>query len=191
MTTIGTSPIVSRNDVQNSTLQKHEPQTIHASEVQANARAAALTPSPSLRTASETNRLAQTQETETAASNVEEKPKTPSGDPVRGARLFIQKCGMCHTAEPEKNRTGPSLFNVFNREAGTAPGFSYSRGMKAAEHSWTETLLDKFLKNPKEVVPGTKMQFKVNKKADRQDLIAYLKETVAKDNAAEAPKTEK
>jgi cytochrome c len=41
---------------------------------------------------------------------------------------------------------------------------------------WNDANLDKYLQNPKSLVPGTKMVFPgLKNEKDRQDVIAYLK----------------
>jgi len=59
-------------------------------------------------------------------------------DPERGARLF-RDCRACHsvidetgTARVRGGRTGPNLFGVIGRHAGSVPGFHYSPSMVAA-----------------------------------------------------------
>ena len=54
-----------------------------------------------------------------------------AGDATAGATVF-KKCAVCHVADSDKNKVGPSLFKVMGRTAGTHPGFSYSPAMKAA-----------------------------------------------------------
>src|SRR5439155_24495464 len=46
----------------------------------------------------------------------------PGGDPARGAALF-QQCASCHSVEAGVQLTGPSLAAIWNRRAGTVPGF--------------------------------------------------------------------
>ena len=40
------------------------------------------------------------------------------GNAARGQRVF-QNCVPCHSLEPGKNMTGPSLADIWNRKAGT------------------------------------------------------------------------
>jgi cytochrome c len=102
-----------------------------------------------------------------------------AGDATHGEAVF-KVCKMCHavgaTAKPG---VGPVQNNLIGATAGARPGYSYSPAMKEAGEKglvWTEENLDKYLENPKAVVPGTKMVFPGVKSAqDRQDVIAYLK----------------
>jgi cytochrome c len=73
--------------------------------------------------------------------------------------------------------TGPSLAHVWNRKAGTTPGFlRYSDALKQAGVIWNESALDKWLTDPAQLVPGNSMTFPgIKEPQARQDLIAYLK----------------
>jgi cytochrome c len=53
------------------------------------------------------------------------------GDAAAGATVF-KKCAVCHIADTDKNKVGPSLNHLFGRKAGTHPNFAYSPAMKAA-----------------------------------------------------------
>jgi cytochrome c len=98
-----------------------------------------------------------------------------AGDPAKGEKVFI-KCKACHDAEEKKNKIGPYLLGVVGRKAGTVDGYHYSEAMKNSGIVWDEANLDKYLANPKEVVPHNKMAFLgLKKEQDREDVIAYLK----------------
>jgi cytochrome c len=102
-------------------------------------------------------------------------PAARADDP--GEKIFKTYCSVCHTVEPGKNKIGPSLAGVVGRKAGTAPGYSYSDANKKSGITWTEEELDKYLTDPRAVVPGTKMIFAGLKNPDqRKAVIAYLKE---------------
>jgi len=99
-----------------------------------------------------------------------------TGDVAHGKSVFMI-CKSCHTAvQGGANMTGPNLYGVFGRKAGTAPGFNYSDGLKASGITWDAAHLDSWVTNPKAVVPDTKMTFVgLKDPKDRTDLIAYLK----------------
>ena len=102
-----------------------------------------------------------------------------AGDAAKGKQVFA-KCQACHSVEAGTNKLGPSLHGVVGRTSGTLEGFKYSDAMKAANLTWDEATLDKYLANPKALVPGTKMVFPgLPKEQDRLDVIAYLKEAGA------------
>lgn len=97
-----------------------------------------------------------------------------AADAAAGEKVY-GKCKSCHSIEG-KDGTGPHLNGVVGRNHGAVAGYKYSDAMlaKAAE-PWTEEAIYTFLKNPKEVVPGTKMGFAgIAKPADRANLVAYL-----------------
>ena len=109
-----------------------------------------------------------------------------AGDVKRGAQLFGQ-CMACHSTTPGEHLTGPSLAQVFNRKAASAEGFMrYSDALKGANLTWSEGVLDKWLANPAQLVPGTSMTFPGIKETQaRQDVIAYLK--AVEENKAPKP----
>lgn len=98
------------------------------------------------------------------------------GDPEKGAQLFRQ-CAACHSLEPGRHLTGPSLAGLWGRKAGTLPGFGrYSEALKKADITWDAQALDAWLKDPKALIPGNQMTFPGIKNAEaREHLIAYLK----------------
>lgn len=117
-----------------------------------------------------------------AAPKKDEKPfdlASYVADPVKGEKVAA-KCKACHTFEQGgPNRTGPNLWGIVGNHVMHKDDFSYSSGMadeKAKIGTWTEANLFTFLESPRDVVPGTKMQFNgVKNPAERADLVAWLK----------------
>jgi cytochrome c len=102
----------------------------------------------------------------------------PSGaaDLGAGKRSFA-KCRACHSLEKGKNLIGPSLYGLFGRKAGTAPGFSYTDANKKSGIVWNEKALLEYLKKPQATIPGTKMIFAgIRSEEERKNLIAFLEE---------------
>ncbi len=102
-----------------------------------------------------------------------------AGDAAKGEVVF-KKCKICHAVGPTaKPGVGPVQNNLIGATAGSRPGFNYSTAMKEAGAKgivWTEENIDKYLTNPKAMVPGNKMAFPGLPNAqDRADVIAYLK----------------
>lgn len=99
-----------------------------------------------------------------------------SGDPVRGEAVY-QGCMDCHSLD--ENDVGPKHAGVFGRKAGAVPDYHYSDALKNSGIVWTEETLDKWLKDPEALVPGTKMFYSVENAQDRADVIAFLKQKSA------------
>jgi cytochrome c len=99
-----------------------------------------------------------------------------SGDPVNGERIFV-RCRTCHTLDKgAPDLTGPNLWGLFGRKAGSKPDYTYSDPMKGAGFVWDALHLDKWLERPAAYIPGTKMTFiGLPNAQDRLDVIAYLK----------------
>src|SRR5213593_3085130 len=99
------------------------------------------------------------------------------GDPARGERAF-GTCAACHSLEPNRNMTGPSLAEVWNRKAGGLPSFSrYSAALKSSGVTWDDKTLDNWLEDPQHFIPGNTMTFPGLKDArQRADLLAFLME---------------
>lgn len=99
-----------------------------------------------------------------------------TADPEEGKRQFGQ-CRSCHTVtQGGGDMTGPNLWGVFGRKAGTEGGYAYSDGLKASGWTWDAGKLDQWIKNPRAMVPDTRMTFlgvKDDKK--RADIVAYLR----------------
>lgn len=97
-------------------------------------------------------------------------------DVAEGKQVFKIYCNACHAVKPGQTRVGPSLFGIYGSETGQVKGFHFSAANKAAHLTWNDANLDRYLKNPRKVIPGTTMTFGGVKNAEkRQDLIAYLK----------------
>ena len=105
------------------------------------------------------------------------------GDPANGEKLFkgFLNCSNCHSLVAGETKVGPTLVGLFGRSAGSVEGFNqYSEAMVNSGVVWDEESLDKFLKNPKEFIPGNSMMMEgyyirpVSSDQQRADLIAYL-----------------
>ncbi len=104
--------------------------------------------------------------------------KAPTKAPAAGERIF-QRCYSCHSLNKgERGLTGPNLDQIVGRRIASDPDFNYSpafRRFAAREKVWTRTLLDRFIANPQEVVPGNEMQyFGLDRDEERAALVAYL-----------------
>jgi cytochrome c len=99
------------------------------------------------------------------------------GNVARGERMY-RACVACHSLEPNRNMTGPSLAEVWNRKAGSLASFPrYSPALKSSGIVWTDDTLDEWIKDPQHFIPGNTMTFQGMKDArQRADLLAFLKD---------------
>lgn len=109
-------------------------------------------------------------------------PPTLAADAEAGEAEFRQ-CQTCHTVVDGQNRAGPSLFGIAGRAIATVDGYRYSPAMTAFGEDgkvWTDELLDQYMTNPKEMVPGTRMTLlgRGPTEEQRANIIAYLKSVV-------------
>jgi cytochrome c len=106
------------------------------------------------------------------------------GDASAGARTF-RACAACHSLEPDRNMTGPSLAGIANRKSGSLASFPrYSEAIKQSGMVWTPQNLDRFLENPAAFIPGNLMTFPgIADQKVRADIIAYLNQSSAADAA--------
>ena len=116
-------------------------------------------------------------------------PALAEGDATAGERGF-KKCKSCHMIVSDAGdtivkggRTGPNLYGVVGRQAGSLDGFRYGKSLIAAGEAglvWDEVLLAEWVKDPKAFLRNilddpkakSKMSFKLKKGGD--DISAYL-----------------
>ena len=99
-----------------------------------------------------------------------------SADLANGEAKFAI-CRSCHSlAQGGEDMTGPNLWGIFGRKAGSKPGYTYSDDMKNAGWTWDASRIDAWITNPRAQLPGTKMTFVgMADPTDRRDVIAFLK----------------
>lgn len=88
------------------------------------------------------------------------------------------RCQTCHTTnEGGANNLGPNLFGVYGKPAGVHADFNYSPALKDSGLVWNETNLDKWLENPRDLVPGNRMSFPgIKDESVRKALIDWMKQ---------------
>ena len=114
-----------------------------------------------------------------------------AADPAKGESEF-KKCKSCHSitapdgTEIQKGgKTGPNLWGVVGRVAGSAPDFKYGEGLlevNAKGTVWDEAQIATYLADPTawvEAASGdaaakSKMSFKLPKPEEAADIAAYL-----------------
>lgn len=100
-----------------------------------------------------------------------------SADVAKGEALS-KKCLTCHTlAQGEPNRVGPNLYNIINNIHAHRDDYSYSQAMSAKKgEKWDYEQLAKFIHNPREYLPGTKMTFVgIKDPKDIANLLDYIR----------------
>jgi glucose/arabinose dehydrogenase/cytochrome c2 len=97
-------------------------------------------------------------------------------DANAGKNTFHQQCALCHSAQPGDNggAQGPNLNGVIGRHAASDPQFGYTKALQASNLTWDAATLDRFLKSPTTVVPGSAMVVAIPKDEDRANVIAYF-----------------
>lgn len=102
-------------------------------------------------------------------------PALAQDDLAKGEGVFQNRCIECHAVNGDTVKIGPPLTGLFGRTSGTWPGFAYSEAMQQAKIVWTEEVLAQYLKNPRGMVPKTKMNFNgLKRPGEEEALIAYL-----------------
>jgi cytochrome c len=104
-----------------------------------------------------------------------------AGDAAKGKEVF-EKCAMCHMIGPgAATLIGPELNGIVGRKAASIANYPmYSQGMKTLGDLgvvWTEENLDKWIANPKVLLPDSYMSMfpGIPEASDRANVIAYLK----------------
>ncbi|MGH6825693.1 c-type cytochrome [Methyloceanibacter sp.] len=106
-----------------------------------------------------------------------------AGDAEKGKADFTTAlCATCHQIGPgAKTLVGPELNGIVGRKAASVADYpSYSAGMKKLGEEgyvWTEENIDKWIANPKALIPDSLMSLTFPGVPDantRADIIAYL-----------------
>ncbi|WP_164660636.1 cytochrome c family protein [Tropicibacter sp. Alg240-R139] len=121
-------------------------------------------------------------------------PALAEGDAEKGKKAF-NKCKACHTIVSDDGetilkggKTGPNLYGIAGRTAGTVDGFKYGKSLiEAGENGlvWDEANFAEYTKDPKKFLKTylddtsakSKMSFKLKKGAE--DIYAYLESVTA------------
>lgn len=82
-------------------------------------------------------------------------------DVIEGESFVNKNCASCHDLNmPIKNKIGPSLATILDREIGSLPDYKYSNALLNIDNKWNIVNLYYFLEKPKEWAPGTKMSYR-------------------------------
>lgn len=98
-----------------------------------------------------------------------------TADIANGEAKFAQ-CRSCHTiTKGGPALTGPNLYGVYGTKAAEIPGYTFSDALKASGLTWDAATLEKWISDPRAMVPNTKMTFLgVKDPKDRADIAAYV-----------------
>ena len=96
-------------------------------------------------------------------------------DAAAGEQVF-KKCMPCHSiGEGAKNKVGPELNGLDGRHSGTAPGYNYSEANKKSGVVWAKDTFEKYINDPRAMIPGTKMIFPgIKNPKEVENLWAYV-----------------
>ena len=79
----------------------------------------------------------------------------------KGESFIKKNCASCHDYSlPIKNKIGPSLATILNREVGSLKDYKYSKTFVDLKKNWDVVNLYYFLEKPKEWAKGTKMSYR-------------------------------
>lgn len=102
--------------------------------------------------------------------------------PEEAGKRAFRECAVCHVVgapgskEAAMRLIGPNLYGVVGRPAASIESFVYSPAMQKSGIVWDEATLNRYIESPSTVVPGNRMSFVGEPKADKRDaIIAYLK----------------
>jgi cytochrome c len=106
----------------------------------------------------------------TAAASV-----APAQDVAAGKSSF-NKCMTCHAiGAGAKNKVGPELNGLDGRKSRTSEGYSYSDANKNSSITWNKEQFLDYIKDPKAMIPGTKMAFTgIKNPTEAQNFRAYI-----------------
>jgi cytochrome c len=98
-----------------------------------------------------------------------------AGNAQTGEAVFKRACATCHSIDPAKPKlTGPTLKGIVGKKAATGDFKRYSPGLRQSAITWDTATLERYLANPRDVVKGGTMLFRLPRPQDRADVIAYL-----------------
>ena len=94
---------------------------------------------------------------------------------VGGKGIVPEDCAGCRGLQGGVGSVSPERRGLFGRRAGSLPGYPYSAAMRDSGIVWSAKTLDRFIADPRRVVPGTSMAFPgIPDPQIRARLIAYL-----------------
>lgn len=115
------------------------------------------------------------------ASETDQSSATDTSAPAQTASADVRpnafaQCAACHAvAKGAPHGLGPNLWGIAGTKAGDIKDYEFSPALKASGLVWDAATLDKWLENPRALVPGTKMSFVgISDPASRKELVDWL-----------------
>jgi cytochrome c len=101
----------------------------------------------------------------------------PAADELEAPEVF-EPCLACHSyRKDEPLQEAPPLWGVVGRPVASVEGFDYSPALKSLPGAWDRARLDRFLTNPKAMVPGTQMKLGgIPDPAERAAVLDFLEQ---------------
>ncbi len=89
----------------------------------------------------------------------------------------FQRCAVCHTNTRDAGHlSGPNLWGIVGRRAGSAEGYTYSRAIADSGVIWGEDSLRQYLSQPSRFLPGNRMMMTPIQDPEELDrIICHLK----------------
>jgi len=115
--------------------------------------------------------------TKSAAPAAAAEPTTKVAAAAPVAPASFARCAVCHNAaKGAGDKLGPNLWGVYGHPMGQG-SFAFSDAVKNSGLTLDEATLDKWIENPRALVPGNMMSFPgIKDPAKRQEIIDYLKQ---------------
>jgi|APCry1669189534_1035231.scaffolds.fasta_scaffold00255_15 cytochrome c len=90
----------------------------------------------------------------------------------------FEVCSTCHSLNADENGTGPTLYKLIGRKAGSVEGFRYSGPLKRSQLIWDQQALTEFLSNPQGKIPGNRMPYSgLSEETELKELVDFLLQT--------------
>lgn len=101
----------------------------------------------------------------------------------------FEPCTACHTYQKDEPlQEAPPLWGVVGRKVASVEGFDYSPALRSLGGVWDRARLDRFLTNPKAMVPGTQMKLGGLPDAAERVIVLDFLETLAPTQQADTVK---
>lgn len=94
---------------------------------------------------------------------------------ITAETLYQSHCASCHYLDPLHD-IGPHLVNLFDRNVGGLDDYNYSSSLYESDRVWTGDLLKRFLLNPDQVFPNSRMQEIPLTDAEADSIVFFLKQ---------------